>query len=97
MTVVTGRYLPRRTFLRGLGVSVALPFLDAFIPAGRPWRQTAIAQSLADPIRLVCIENVHGAAGSTAYGASRPLWAPAAIGSAACAPMWTPVAIGRAA
>ena len=80
MTVGTGRYLPRRTFLRGLGVSVALPFLDAFIPAGRPWRQTAIAQSLADPIRLVCIENVHGAAGSTAYGASRHLWAPAATG-----------------
>ncbi len=80
MTVVTGKHLPRRTFLRGVGVSVALPFLDAFVPAGRPWHKTAIAQSLADPTRLVCIENVHGAAGSTAYGASRHLWAPAATG-----------------
>ncbi|MEE2636331.1 MAG: DUF1552 domain-containing protein [Acidobacteriota bacterium] len=80
MTVVTGKYLPRRTFLRGMGVSVALPFLDAFVPAGRPWRHTAIAQSLADPTRLVCIENVHGAAGSTAYGATRHLWAPATTG-----------------
>ena len=33
MTLVTGKYLPRRTFLRGMGVSVALPFLDAFVPA----------------------------------------------------------------
>ena len=80
MTIVTGRHLRRRTFLRGLGTTVALPFLDAFVPAGRPWRQVAAAQSLNDPTRLVCIENVHGAAGSTAYGASRNLWSPAATG-----------------
>ena len=82
MTVITGKHLPRRTVLRGLGVSVALPFLDAFVPAGAVWRRTARAQTLADPTRLVCIENVHGAAGSTAYGAARHLWAPAETGSA---------------
>src|SRR5579863_6158802 len=27
------KVLPRRTFLRGLGASVALPFLDAMVPA----------------------------------------------------------------
>jgi hypothetical protein len=34
---LTKRYLDRRTFLRGMGATVALPFLDAMIPAfGRP-------------------------------------------------------------
>ena len=80
MAFVTGKHLPRRTFLRGMGTAVALPFLDAFVPAGRPWRRTAAAQSLDDPTRLVCIENVHGAAGSTAWGASRHLWSPADTG-----------------
>ena len=80
MPIVTGKYLPRRTFLRGLGTTVALPFLEAFIPAGRRARHVLRAQSLDDPTRLVCIENVHGAAGSTQYGASRHLWSPAAEG-----------------
>jgi len=30
---ITSMALPRRTFLRGLGATVALPFLDAMIPA----------------------------------------------------------------
>ncbi len=80
MTFITGRFLPRRTFLRGVGVTVALPFLDAFVPAGRPWSQVASAQSLDDPTRLVCIEMVHGAAGCTEYGASTHLWSPAEVG-----------------
>ena len=32
------------------------------------------------PIRLICIEQVHGAAGSSAYGIQNNLWAPAATG-----------------
>jgi hypothetical protein len=31
--VITGKALPRRTFLRGMGAVVALPFLDAMTPA----------------------------------------------------------------
>jgi hypothetical protein len=31
--LITKRALPRRTFIRGLGASVALPFLDAMVPA----------------------------------------------------------------
>ena len=31
--IVTGRHLPRRTFLKGLGAAVALPMLDAMTPA----------------------------------------------------------------
>ena len=33
MTFITKKALPRRTFLRGLGTTVALPFLDAMAPA----------------------------------------------------------------
>src|SRR5688572_22574535 len=31
--IITKMSLPRRTFLRGLGAAVALPFLDAMVPA----------------------------------------------------------------
>ena len=31
--IVTKKALPRRTFLRGMGVTVALPLLDAMVPA----------------------------------------------------------------
>jgi uncharacterized protein DUF1552 len=31
--IITGKRLPRRTFLRGLGTVVALPMLDAMVPA----------------------------------------------------------------
>jgi hypothetical protein len=33
MTIVTNKAIPRRTVLRGLGASLALPLLDAMIPA----------------------------------------------------------------
>ena len=79
MTFVTGKHLPRRTFLRGVGVTAALPFLDAFVPAGRRWAKT-VAGAPLDPTRLICIEMVHGAAGSTEYGASQNYWSPSAVG-----------------
>src|SRR6187402_2274671 len=31
--IVTGKALPRRTFLKGVGAAVALPFLDSMVPA----------------------------------------------------------------
>ena len=79
MTFITGKHLPRRTFLRGVGATMALPFLDAFIPAGQRLVRTVVGASL-DPTRLVCIEMVHGAAGSSKYGASKNLWSPVAVG-----------------
>ena len=45
--IVTKKALPRRTFLRGLGVSLALPLLDAMIPP-----LTAEANTPASPARL---------------------------------------------
>lgn len=35
MTFITRKALPRRTFLRGVGATVALPLLDAMVPAMR--------------------------------------------------------------
>src|SRR4051812_46515417 len=43
MMVINQKALPRRTILRGLGTTLALPFLDAMVPA------LARAQSLAKP------------------------------------------------
>ena len=44
--IVTKQALPRRTFLRGLGASVALPLLDAMVPS-----MTAVARTPAEPVR----------------------------------------------
>jgi len=41
---ITKKHLSRRTVLRGLGTSIALPFLDAMVPAS-----TAIANTVAAP------------------------------------------------
>ena len=40
---VSKRHIPRRTFLRGAGVTLALPLLDAMVPAGTVLAQTAAA------------------------------------------------------
>lgn len=77
MEFITGKHISRRTVLRGLGATMALPFLDAMVPARKLWAKTAAA---IDRTRLVCIEMVHGAAGSNEWGASQNLWSPAAVG-----------------
>ncbi len=77
MHLITGKHIERRTFLRGMGAMVAVPFLDAMIPAGRIWSRTA---RNTDPTRLVCIEMVHGAAGCADAGAKLNLWNPPQIG-----------------
>ncbi len=41
--IINKKYLPRRTFLRGAGTALALPLLDAMIPALRADRLTAAA------------------------------------------------------
>ncbi len=79
MHIITGKHLPRRTFLRGVGATVALPFLNAMVPARRLWADTARGAAL-DQTRLVCIEMVHGSAGSNEYGASQNLWSPSQVG-----------------
>ena len=62
MEFITGKHIPRRTFIHSVGATVALPFLDAMVPAGR------LLAPESDPTRLVAIEQVHGAAGCNEWG-----------------------------
>jgi len=76
--IISRRHLSRRAVLKGMGVTVALPFLDAMTPAA-----TALAQTAAKgTLRFVAVEMVHGAAGSTTFGIDKNLWSPAAAGRA---------------
>ena len=75
--ILTKKHVSRRTVLRGMGVTMALPFLDAMTPAATPLHKTAAAPKT----RLAAIEMVHGSAGSTVVGAEKNLWAPALEGS----------------
>ena len=63
MQILTGKALPRRTFLQGISAAIALPYLDAMEPAFRGLRKSGGAAA-SGRTRLVCIESVHGAAGS---------------------------------
>jgi len=65
---ITKKHLCRRTFLRGAGVTIALPFLESMLPAQTPLRNTAASPKT----RLGCIYVPHGA---TMYK-----WTPAAEG-----------------
>jgi len=65
---ITKKYIPRRTFLRGVGATVALPFLNSMVPAA-----TALAQTAASPkLRMGFIYFPHGAI--------MEQWTPAATG-----------------
>ena len=54
---LTKKYLSRRTVLKGAGATIALPLLDAMIPAGTALAQTPAA---AGP-RLGFVYFAHGA------------------------------------
>ena len=70
MTFISRKHLSRRTFLRGTGVTLALPLLESMVPAA-----TALAQSAATPkTRMGCIYIPHGA--------TMDKWTPAAEGTA---------------
>jgi len=77
--IITKKALPRRTFLRGLQATLALPLLDAMIPAA-----TALAQTAAKPVRRLGFVYVpmgcdHGRwtpAGQGALGELSPILAP---------------------
>ena len=69
MNFITRKHLSRRTFLKGAGVTVALPLLESMVPA-----RTALAQTAAAPkSRLGCIYIPHGA--------TMDKWTPAADGT----------------
>jgi hypothetical protein len=67
MAFLTKKHLSRRTFLKGAGVAVSLPFLESMLPAG-----TVFGQVARRPTRLGCIYFPHGAI--------MPKWTPTAEG-----------------
>jgi hypothetical protein len=72
------KHLSRRTVLRGAGVTLALPLLDAMIPAA-----TAMAQTAAVPkLRMGFFYIPHGAImGNTAHGPEMDRWTPSGAGA----------------
>ena len=73
MRILSGKTMDRRTFLRGGSTAIALPFLDAMVPA--------FANTDAGRTRLLCIEEVHGLPGCNEWGATQHLFAPATEGT----------------
>ena len=72
---ITKKHLSRRTFLRGAGVAVGLPFLDAMVPA---W--TALAQTAASPKPRMGFMYIP-------HGAIMEHWTPGSVGQASsCRP-----------
>jgi len=74
---LTRKHLSRRTVLRGAGVSLALPLLDAMIPAA-----TALAQTAAAPkLKVGFFYFPHGAIQwNTAHGPEMDRWTPSGSG-----------------
>ncbi len=68
--IITKRHLPRRTVLRGLGASLALPLLDGMVPALSAQRATA-----ANPVRRLGAIYVPN-------GVEMRAWIPSATGTA---------------
>jgi hypothetical protein len=67
--MITRKSIPRRTVLRGLGVSLALPLLESMVPA-----MTALAQTAARPVRRLGVVYVPN-------GMAMEYWTPASEGA----------------
>ena len=52
--IITKTALPRRTFLRGVGATLALPLLDAMVPAASAMARTAAAAPPSARITCTC-------------------------------------------
>lgn len=75
---LTRKHLSRRTVLKGTGVSLALPFLNAMIPAGKAQAQTAAATKT----RFGFFYIPHGAImHNTAHGPAADKWTPTGSGA----------------
>ncbi len=74
MSFLTQKQLSRRTVLKGMGVTMALPFLDAMVPS-----RASAAATGGKKIRFVAVEMVHGSAGSSQIGIKKNLWAPGGV------------------
>ena len=75
---ITKKHISRRAVLKGAGVTLALPFLDAMVPAA-----TALAQTAATPkIRTAFFYIPHGAIMyNTSHGPAMDKWTPSGAGA----------------
>lgn len=79
MSFITKKHLSRRTFIRGMGVTLSLPLLEAMVPA-----QTPMVKTAANPrIRLGLCFMPHGAVMTH--------WTPAEEGALKLSPILTPL------
>jgi hypothetical protein len=75
---ITKKHIPRRAVLKAAGVSLALPFLDAMVPAGTALAQTAVVPKLRTGFFYI----PHGAImGNTSHGPSLDRWTPSGSGA----------------
>jgi hypothetical protein len=74
--IVTRRALPRRTFLRGVGATLALPLLDAMIPS-----LGTVAKAAATPVRRMGF--IYFPHGSLTWSKNQNLWTPPGEGKLA--------------
>jgi hypothetical protein len=75
---LTKKHLSRRTVLKGAGISLALPFLDAMIPAATALAQTAAAPKLKAGFFYI----PHGAImWNTSHGKAMDHWTPSGSGA----------------
>jgi hypothetical protein len=78
--IISKKSLPRRTFLRGMGVTMALPLLDAMVPA-----LSALATTAAKPVRrmgFIYIPN----------GTIQAMWVPEKTGALELSSILSPLA-----
>jgi hypothetical protein len=79
MSFITKKHLSRRTFIRGMGVGLSLPFLESMVPA-----QTPLAKTAANPrMRMALCFMPHGAVMAN--------WTPAEEGALKLSPILAPL------
>jgi len=75
---ISKKHLSRRTVLKGAGVTLALPFLEAMVPAATAMAQTAAAPKMHAGFFYI----PHGAImGNTAHGPAMDRWTPSGSGA----------------
>jgi Protein of unknown function (DUF1552) len=74
--MITNKTLPRRTFLRGLGTTLALPLLDSMVPAFSP-----VGAAAKPAMRLGYVYTPNGIIGCSDKSPKPFMWTPKTVGA----------------
>ena len=74
--MITNKTLPRRTFLRGLGTTLALPLLDSMVPAFR-----TVSAAASPAVRLGYVYTPNGIIGCSDKSPRPFMWTPKTAGA----------------